>query len=221
MIEIPPGQTSEAAFEAGAVGAYYYWATAGGDTLNGRPYKEDSQMSGAFIVDPVGSVTPDRVFVIGAWRNRLRPDESLDLPVVNGKSWPYTERLEYTAGSNVRWRWLNASAQTHPMHMHGSYFRVDSIGDAERDTALSEGQRKTVATQLMQVGGTMTTYWQPSELGRWLFHCRYTGARFAGYDAVSTASLCETRRDGAARCWARNGRTCHGDHGFASLGRAK
>lgn len=171
VIEIPPGQTSEAAFEAGAVGAYYYWATAGGDTLNGRPYKEDSQMSGAFIVDPVGSVTPDRVFVIGAWRDRLRPDESLDLPVVNGKSWPYTERLEYTAGSNVRWRWLNASAQTHPMHMHGSYFRVDSIGDAERDTALSEGQRKTVATQLMQVGGTMTTYWQSSELGRWLFHC--------------------------------------------------
>jgi FtsP/CotA-like multicopper oxidase with cupredoxin domain len=171
VIKIPPGQSSESTFQAGAAGAYYYWATAGGDTLNGRPYKEDSQMSGAFIVDPEGRVTPDRVFVIGAWRDRLRPDESLDLPVVNGKSWPYTERLEYTAGSDVRWRWLNASAQTHPMHMHGSYFRVDSIGDAERDTALSEGQRKTVATQLMQVGGTMTTYWQPKEPGRWLFHC--------------------------------------------------
>ena len=41
-------------FSAGAPGAYYYWATAGGDTLEGRPYKEDSQLYGAFIVDPPG-----------------------------------------------------------------------------------------------------------------------------------------------------------------------
>jgi FtsP/CotA-like multicopper oxidase with cupredoxin domain len=137
--------------------------------LNGRPYKEDSQLSGAFIVDSAGSVPPDRVFVIGAWRDRQRPEESFDIPVINGKSWPYTERLEYTAGTEVRWRWLNASAQLHPMHLHGSYFRV--IGDGERDSILPAGQRKMVATQLIPVGGTMTTYWQPNEPGRWLFHC--------------------------------------------------
>jgi len=170
-LEIPPGEMREATFTAGEPGAYYYWAGAGGDTLGGRPYKEDSQLNGAFIVDPPGEVAPDRVFVIAAWRDRPLPQESFDIPVINGKSWPYTERLEYPAGSDVRWRWLNPSAQLHPMHMHGSYFRVDAIGDAERETVLAATQRKQVATQLIPVGGTMTTYWQPREPGRWLFHC--------------------------------------------------
>lgn len=171
VLEIPPGQTRAAEFLAGTPGAYYYWATAGGDTLGGRPYKEDGQLNGAFIVDPPGSVAPDRVFLISIWRDRQLPQESFDIPVINGKSWPYTERLEYTAGTDVRWRWLNASAQIHPMHMHGSYFRVDAIGDGETDTPLSVAQRKFVSTQLMAIGGTMTTDWQPQEPGRWLFHC--------------------------------------------------
>ena len=171
VLEIPPGATRDVSFTAGEPGAYYYWASAGGDTLSGRPYKEDSQLNGALIVDPPGEVPADRIFVIAAWRDRPLPQESFDIPVINGKSWPYTERLEYVVGSEVRWRWLNPSAQLHPMHMHGSYFRVDAIGDAERETALAVSQRKQVATQLIPVGGTMTMYWQPREAGRWLFHC--------------------------------------------------
>jgi FtsP/CotA-like multicopper oxidase with cupredoxin domain len=171
VLEVPPGASREVRFTAGEPGAYYYWASAGGDTLNGRPYKEDSQLNGVFIVDPPGDVPPDRVFVIAAWRDRPLPQESFDIPVINGKSWPYTERLEYTAGSEVRWRWLNPSAQLHPMHLHGSYFRVDALGNAEHDTVLPTPQRKLVATQLIPVGGTMSMYWQPKEPGRWLFHC--------------------------------------------------
>jgi FtsP/CotA-like multicopper oxidase with cupredoxin domain len=170
-LEIPTGATRDVSFTAGEPGAYYYWATAGGDTLSGRPYKEDSQLNGALIVDPPGEVPADRTFVIAAWRDRPLPQESFDIPVINGKSWPYTERLEYVVGSEVRWRWLNPSAQLHPMHMHGSYFRVDAVGDAERETVLAVTQRKQVATQLIPVGGTMTMYWQPREAGRWLFHC--------------------------------------------------
>jgi hypothetical protein len=46
------------AFTAGEPGAYYYWASAGGDTLDGRrPYKEDSQLNGASIVDPPDGCT--------------------------------------------------------------------------------------------------------------------------------------------------------------------
>ena len=65
----------------------------------------------------------------------------------------------------MRWHWLNASVQVHPMHMHGSYFRVDAMGDGERDTVLSAARRKLVVTQLMPVGGTMTTYWHSSNPG--------------------------------------------------------
>ena len=108
-LEVTSDATCETTFSAGAPGVYYYWATAGGDTLNGRPYKEDSQLHGAFIVDPPGTVAPDRVFVIGTWRDRYLPQESLDVPVINGKSWPYTERLQYPVGSEVRWVWLNPS----------------------------------------------------------------------------------------------------------------
>jgi FtsP/CotA-like multicopper oxidase with cupredoxin domain len=171
VLQVPPGETREVTFEAGAPGAYYYWASAGGETWNGRPVKDDSQLSGAFIIDPAGGGPPDRIFVLGIWRDQGPPDKSLDIPTINGKSWPYTERLEYTAGTEVRWRWLNPSNLVHPMHMHGSYYRVDSIGDGERDTALPETQRKLVVTQVLPVGATMTTGWVPERPGRWIFHC--------------------------------------------------
>jgi FtsP/CotA-like multicopper oxidase with cupredoxin domain len=165
------GATRDVTFSSGAPGAYYYWATAGGDTLAGRPYKEDSQLHGAFIVDPMGTVAPDRVFVIGMWRDRQLPQESFDVPVINGKSWPYTERLEYPVDSEVRWVWLNPSGNLHPMHMHGSYFRVLSAGDAEQSNLTPPSQVRDVSTNVIPVGGTMTTLWRPERTGRWIFHC--------------------------------------------------
>ncbi len=128
-------------------------------------------MHGAFIVDPRGTVAPDRVFVIGMWRDRPLAQESFDVPVINGKSWPYTERLEYPLGSEVRWVWLNPSGNVHPMHMHGSYFRVLSAGDAEHSDPVPPSQMRDVSTNFMAVGGTMTTLWKPERTGRWIFHC--------------------------------------------------
>ena len=170
-IEIAGGATRDVTFSAGAPGAYYYWATAGGDTLGGRPYKQDSQLHGAFIVDPRGAVAPDRVFVIGMWRDRQLAQESFDVPVINGKSWPYTERLEYPLGSEVHWVWLNPSGNVHPMHLHGSYFQVLSTGDAERSDPVPPSWMRDVSTNFMAVGGTMTTLWKPERTGRWIFHC--------------------------------------------------
>jgi FtsP/CotA-like multicopper oxidase with cupredoxin domain len=169
--EVTSGATRDLTFSTGTPGAYYYWATAGGDTLEGRPYKEDSQLHGAFIVDPPGPVVPDRVFVIGTWRDRHLPQESFDVPVINGKSWPYTERLEYALGSEVRWVWLNASGLVHPMHMHGSYFQVLSMGDAEHSDSVPTSRMRDVSTNFIAIGGTMTTLWKPERTGRWIFHC--------------------------------------------------
>ena len=95
------------------------WAT------TGRPIREDSQLAGAFVVDPPGKVASDRIFVLGIWRSgsdigrSQRHETPLPhmIPVINGKSWPYTERLTYTAGEPVRWRWINASDGGHP-HAH-------------------------------------------------------------------------------------------------------
>jgi FtsP/CotA-like multicopper oxidase with cupredoxin domain len=169
--EVASGASRDVTFSAGAPGAYYYWATAGGDTIAGRPYKEDSQLHGAFIVDPPGIVAPDRVFVIGMWRDRHLAQESFDVPVINGKSWPYTERLEYPLGTEVRWVWLNPSGNVHPMHMHGSYFQVLSEGDAEHSDPVPRSRLRDLSTNFMAVGGTMTTLWKPERAGRWIFHC--------------------------------------------------
>ncbi len=90
--------------------------------------------------------------------------------MLSGKSWPYTERLTYGAGEAVRWRWINASDLYHPMHLHGSYYRVDSTGDGERDQIFPPAEQRMGVTRLMPPGSTMTTLWSPVA-GRWLFHC--------------------------------------------------
>jgi manganese oxidase len=179
-VEVPPQETREVRFAVGTPGTYQYYATAGGDLDFGRPMREDSQLAGAFIVDPPGTVTPDRIFVMGLWRSGPETDalrhqaQTLPhmIPVINGKSWPYTERLTYPAGEPVHWRWINASGGGHPMHMHGSYFRVKSTGDGESDHAFPPEQQPTVATYRFSTGTTVSMDWTPPA-GHWIFHCHF------------------------------------------------
>ena len=72
-ISVPPGETREVHFLAGEPGTYQYYASGGGPTTRPRPFREDSQLGGAFIVDPPGSVPHDRVFVLGVWRGETAP----------------------------------------------------------------------------------------------------------------------------------------------------
>ena len=85
-------------------------------------------------------------------------------------SWPDTERLTYRLGEKVRWRVINLSTQPHPMHLHGFYYEVDSLGDGLRDS-VRRRTRQRVVTQLMQPGSTMAMTWTPERAGNWLFHC--------------------------------------------------
>jgi FtsP/CotA-like multicopper oxidase with cupredoxin domain len=192
VMQVPAGETREVRFSAGVAGTYQYWASAGGELNRGRPFREDSQLAGAFIVDPPGSVEPDRVFVIGLWRSQLSVVLSQDVPVINGKSWPYTERLTYAAGEPVRWRWINATDSTHPMHLHGSYYRVDSEGDGERDHIFGADQQRMVVTHVLPPGTTMSTLWSPLA-GRWVFHCHLV-AHFMPEMTVNNALVAKPER---------------------------
>jgi FtsP/CotA-like multicopper oxidase with cupredoxin domain len=128
-----PGATRETTFRAGAPGSYFYWGSTSGNGLRERE-GEDSQLYGAFVVDSAGAASPprDRIFVLGVLGEPpLPPPYPM---VINGKSWPYTERLSYQVGDTVRWRWLNPSSQPHPMHLHGFYFTVASRGSWAADT---------------------------------------------------------------------------------------
>jgi FtsP/CotA-like multicopper oxidase with cupredoxin domain len=190
VIELAGNEQRELKFVAGVPGTYQYYASAGGDLQHsdhGRPFRQDSQLAGAFIVDPPGTTVADRIFVITLWRtgSDFGASPAHQIAVINGKSWPYTERLTYPADEPVRWRWINASDAPHPMHMHGSYFRVDATGDGESDRRLVPEQRPMVNTYRLSPGASMETYWIPPP-GHWLFHCHFV-AHMAAEMTVSNA----------------------------------
>jgi FtsP/CotA-like multicopper oxidase with cupredoxin domain len=176
-VQVAPGATREVSFTAGAPGTYFYWGTTTGKAMDDDRWI-DSQLSGALIVDPAGVRPPanERVFVLGLY---LRPGDRAagrpqhELMLINGKSWPDTERLDYTVGDTVRWRWVNATASSHPMHLHGFYYDVDTRGTAAADTTYDVAHRRRVVTELMLPGGTMAVQWAPSQPGNWVFHCHF------------------------------------------------
>jgi FtsP/CotA-like multicopper oxidase with cupredoxin domain len=178
-IELAPGESREVSFLAGAPGTYFYWARTSDVYKSGEltivpPIFADSQMHGAFIVDPPGNVAPDRVFVLSqliAQTDVLHP--RVEVLAINGKSYPYTEPLEYTQGETIRWRIINPSFAEHPMHLHGAFYQIVSSGDFESDTTYEEGERQSVVTGNIAPAHTMMMEWKPPHAGRWLFHCHY------------------------------------------------
>jgi len=178
-VEVAAGERHEFTFAAGAAGTYYYWARTTeplktADFTIVQPLRADAHLNGAFIVDPTGPVVADRVLVINsmiAASDVIHP--SFEVVTINGKSYPYTEPLEYTAGDRVRWRVINPSFSEHPMHLHGAFYEVLSFGNFEKDTSFAEGERQSVVTQDLHGGNTLMLEWTPLHAGRWLFHCHF------------------------------------------------
>jgi FtsP/CotA-like multicopper oxidase with cupredoxin domain len=177
-VTLAADEEKQITFDAGRAGTYFYWAGAPTSTLAGTStrYSDETQLSGAFIVDGLTAKPDERVFVIGLWRDfddRENPTLAglKEFAVINGKAWPYTERLKFRIGEETTWHWINATTTIHPMHMHGSYFEVLSRGDWQRDGVLKPEMRPQVVTDLMQPGKTMTVHWVPATPGHWLFHC--------------------------------------------------
>lgn len=176
-VTVEPGATREIEFQADRPGIYFYWGTSTGVSLDKRN-GIDSQLSGAFVVDPPqpGNTEPDRVFVLGHWFREGNPKATppvpdLDAWVINGKSWPHTERLTYPAGRQVRWNWINATDENHPLHLHGHYFLVEAAGDETHWTPLPAARRRRAVTEVLTSGSSLVLSWIPERPGNWLFHC--------------------------------------------------
>lgn len=175
-VSVAAGDTREIRFTASRIGTFYYWASTNTNPAIGRRSDIDSQLSGAFVVDPAGASQPaDRVFLIGFWNGSVRTDTgplSVTRVVMNGKSWPHTERLTYATGDSVRIRVINAGVAVHPMHLHGFYYDVESRGTEQSDSIFAPNSSPhLVNTERLASGRTFSMVWVPTRAGNWLFHC--------------------------------------------------
>ena len=170
------GASGEARFVADEPGTFYYWGSTHGEDVNDR-ILEDAHLNGALVVDPPSPQPKDRIFVIERWVPDTTPDGRPDFPrelmTLNGRPWPYTERLTFDVGDSVHWRMINVSGDDHPFHLHGFYYQVNARGDFARDTAYWPEERRLVVTELLTPGTTMSMAWSPTRPGGWIFHCHF------------------------------------------------
>ena len=174
---VEPGAVRELRFHAKEPGTYYYAGKTSKGSVFGR-LGDDSQLNGAIIVDPADArvVPDDRVFAISWWAV-IDPSSPTGLDratlVINGRSWPYTERLDAMQGDSLRWRWINFTDLPHPLHLHGFYFRVDAVGNGAQYTTYARDDQRRAVTEVVAPGGTMALAWSPTRPGNWVFHCHF------------------------------------------------
>ena len=174
FVEIPQSATKEFRFLAGKPGTYFYLGTTSiGPPLGFRFGNVDGALSGALIVDPAsGREEPnDRIFVLGVVLGEVTANGLAASLSINGRSWPFTERQVLPFGQPATWRVINASFDIHPMHLHGTFYTVESLGNWATDTIYDHDSRRLVTTEALDPGATMKMRWVPDRVGNWLFHC--------------------------------------------------
>jgi FtsP/CotA-like multicopper oxidase with cupredoxin domain len=172
-IHLARGETRELRYRLNTPGTYFYWGAFSGTAWPDRLWK-DSQLNGAIVVDPPGGPTTDHIFLLSEWFHPYddRPFEVVS--VINGKGWPYTERLTLQQGDSTRFRIVNAIPLHHPMHLHGFYYRVLARGNWTKDGPLAPELQPLLNTDLMPPGGTLTLAFAATTPGNWLLHCHFS-----------------------------------------------
>jgi FtsP/CotA-like multicopper oxidase with cupredoxin domain len=180
---VPAGATREIRVRPARPGNFFYRATDA--SAAARQMGMAGAMAGAVVVDSAGARAPrDRVFMImmvpdsaraaAADTENIIPSSSGHFAfTINGRAWPYTERIDATAGDTLRWRVINASQDVHPMHLHGFYYTVNRY---EGRTAALNGQdmpNRHVVTERMENFSAMSMTWVPERPGNWIFHCHF------------------------------------------------
>ena len=188
-VQLAVGATREVRFRLDTAGTFFYWGAFKGTGLFDRNWL-DSQLNGAIVVDPPNGRTDDHVLLMGEWfypyDNRLQSFESA--MVINGRSFPHTERFTFPQGDSVRFRVINTMSFPHPMHLHGFYYRIEARG-SER---IPPKRQLLTNTDLLAAGGSEVFSFVPSTPGNWIFHCHFA------FHVDAEASLVGSPRDSAA-----------------------
>lgn len=162
-----PGATGHFRFVAGAPGTYFYYGILGKQDTR----VEREQLVGGLVVDSIGSKANERVFVMNIWGDPIDSTGYRNALTINGRSFPWDERITATVGDTLRWLWINGTGRSHPMHLHGFYYQISASGNLFADTVLAIGNWRNVVTESMAPGTTMSLVWSPDRPGNWLFHC--------------------------------------------------
>jgi FtsP/CotA-like multicopper oxidase with cupredoxin domain len=170
LVRVAPGAVEQVRFTTKAPGLYFYWAATEVDDLRLRN-GVDAELTGAIVVDPPGVSAKDEIFVMEMISEVAGLNARQTLATINGKSWPYTHRFQYSVGEEVHWRWVNATNEPHALHLHGFYYRVDAVNRGGKVETYEPDARPLVVTQRIAQGETFDMSWSPSRSGNWLFHC--------------------------------------------------
>lgn len=170
VVHVAGGETRRISFVLDRLGAFGYYGSDDpganrnnpSETIGTRIFR-DAELSGAIVVERPHGPRVDHVFVLGIYAPVKLQDGTLNflymLETINGRSFPATERLTYERGKTVRWAVFNASFMTHPMHLHGFYYRLD------RPDAYDE------VTHAFRPGEADELTWTADRPGNWMFHC--------------------------------------------------
>ena len=86
---------------------------------------------------------------------------------INGKSFPDTEKIQVKRGEVVRLRLENVGQLTHPMHLHGAFFRIV----ATDGNPVPEGAQLTKDTLAVNPGERYDIEFVADNPGTWVLHC--------------------------------------------------
>ncbi|MGH7475994.1 MAG: multicopper oxidase domain-containing protein [Longimicrobiales bacterium] len=178
-VTVPPGDVAQVHFTPTVPGTYWYFGRVLRPVAPGRQRPVFSVTRGPFtgvlIVDSPDAPPPaaERIFLITHWADRGLPGSWQPgiRFMINGRSWPHTERLAYAQGDTVHWRVINATGLAHPMHLHGFHFSIAARGDQWREDVYAADARPLAVTESLDPGQTMRIAWVAKEPGNWIFHC--------------------------------------------------
>lgn len=129
--------------------------------LEGAGSHSMSMESGNNAADETDEEEPSGVYEV----NPMSMDPNMF--TINGKSYPSTEKIKVNKGEKVRIRYTNASANSHPMHMHGDDFKVvGTDGNPIKKSAQLEKNVINVAP-----GETWDIEFTAENQGTWPIHC--------------------------------------------------
>jgi FtsP/CotA-like multicopper oxidase with cupredoxin domain len=133
-----------------------------------------------FIVDPKqdpkAKPTVDEVLMLSEWTITPGGETIPSMPMagaepnyftVNGKAYPDTKGIKVKVGDTVRLRLAGIGQFAHPMHLHGTSFKVVAVDG----NPVPEAAQLTRDTITVNPGERYDIEFKAATSGTWLLHC--------------------------------------------------